>query len=97
MNMEDRIRKVLTEKVNPILASHFGGAELAGVEDNIVKVRLTGACSSCPSAQLTLEDIVKSVLQEEIPEIKDVILDTSVSEELLEMARKILSKKDKTQ
>ena len=95
--MEDRIRKALEEKINPILASHYGGAELVGVEDNIVKVRFTGACGSCPSAQLTLEDIVKSVLQEEISEIEDVILDTSVSQDLLDMARKILNKEEKIQ
>jgi len=90
--MEDKIKAVLKEKVDPILASHYGGAILVGFENNIAKIRLTGACSSCPSAQQTIEEVVKSVLTEALPEVKDVVLDTSVSEELLDFARKILKK-----
>ena len=55
-------------------------------------MRLTGACRTCPSAQYTIEDVVKEILCNEIPEIKDVILDTSVSEDLIDMAKKILNK-----
>lgn len=90
--MEDKIKAVLEEKVDPILASHYGGAILVGFENNIAKIRLTGACSSCPSAQQTIEEVVKSALTEDLPEVKDVVLDTSVSEELLDFARKILKK-----
>ncbi|PKM85587.1 MAG: NifU family protein [Firmicutes bacterium HGW-Firmicutes-11] len=90
--MKEKIERVLEEKVNPLLASHYGGAILVSFENGIAKVRLTGACSSCPSAQYTIEDVVSAVLMEEVPEVKEVILDTSVSEDLLEMARKILRK-----
>jgi len=55
-------------------------------------VRLTGACGSCPSAQYTLEDVVKTILMEELPELRDVVLDTSVSDDLIDMAKKILRK-----
>lgn len=89
--MKEQITKVLKEKVDPVLAQHYGGAILTGLsEDNVVKVKLTGACASCPSAQYTIEDIVKAIVMEEIPEVKDVILDTSVSEDLIDMAKKIL-------
>ena len=90
--MEDKIKKVLAEKVDPVLSSHFGGAELTAFEDGIVYVKLTGSCSTCPSARYTVEDVVKQTVMEEIPEVKDVVLDTSVDESLLDMARKILSK-----
>lgn len=90
--MEEKIKKILEEKVNPLLESHYGGAVLVGFENGIAKVRLTGACRTCPSAQYTTEDIVKEILMSELPEIKDVILDTSVSEDLLDMAKKILNK-----
>ncbi len=89
--MEDKIRKVLEEKVDPVLASHYGGVILVGFENNIAKVRLTGACSGCPSAQNTIEDVVKEILTAELPEIEDVILDTSVSQDLIDMAKKILN------
>lgn len=90
--MEQKMKTVLEEKVNPILAAHYGGAVLVGFENGIAKIRLTGACSSCPSAQYTIEDIVKTAIMEELPDVKDVILDTSVGEDLLDMARKILNK-----
>jgi Fe-S cluster biogenesis protein NfuA len=90
--MEEKIRKVLKEKVDPLLASHFGGVELTAIENNVVYVKLTGSCSTCPSAQYTIEDVVKGIVLEEFPEIEDVVLDTSVSPDLLEMARKILKK-----
>ena len=90
--MKDKITKVLKDKVDPILAAHYGGAILTKYEDGIAYVRLTGACASCPSAQQTIEDVVKSVVTGELDGVKDVILDTSVSEDLLDMARKILNK-----
>ena len=90
--MEEKIKAILEEKVNPLLAAHYGAAILVGFENGIAKIRLTGACSSCPSAQYTIEDVVKGALMESLPEVEDVVLDTSVSEDLLEMARKILNK-----
>ena len=90
--MKEKIQSVLEEKVNPLLASHFGGANLISFANNIAKIRLTGACSSCPSAQFTIEDVVKTIIMEELPEVEDVVLDTSVSEDLLKMAHKILNK-----
>lgn len=90
--VEDRIRTVLKEKVDPLLASHYGGILLVGYENGVAKVRLTGGCAGCPSAQYTVEDVVKTTLMDEIPEVEDVVLDTSVSEDLLDMARKILRK-----
>lgn len=90
--MEEQIREVLKEKVDPVLSAHYGGAVLTEYENNIAKVRLTGACASCPSAQYTIEDVVKSILMENCDEVEDVILDTSVSDDLIEMARKILNK-----
>ena len=90
--MKDKITKVLKDKVDPILAAHYGGAVLTKYENGIAYVRLTGACASCPSAQQTIEDVVKSVVTGELDDVKDVILDTSVSEDLLDMARKILNK-----
>lgn len=90
--MEEKIQAILTEQVNPLLASHFGGATLVEFENNIAKVRLTGACSTCPSAQYTIEDVVKTILMEALPEVQDVILDTSVSDDLWQMAKKILKK-----
>jgi Fe-S cluster biogenesis protein NfuA len=90
--MEEKIKKVLAEKVDPLLASHFGGVVLSAFENGVAYVKLTGACGTCPSAQYTIEDVVKQIVMEEIPEVEDVVLDTSVDEDLLDMARKLLHK-----
>ncbi len=90
--MHNEVTKIIKEKINPILQEHFGSAEITEINDGVVKVKFLGACSSCPAAQYTLEDTVKAILMEEFPEIKDVILDTSVSEDLIDMAKKILNK-----
>ena len=92
--MEERIRKVLKEKVDPVLAAHYCGAILTENRDGVAMVRLTGSCASCPSAQSTIEEVVKAIVTENIPEIKDVVLDDSISEDLLDMARKILNKEN---
>lgn len=90
--MKEQIQKVLEEKVNPLLAEHYGGARLVSFENGIVKVRLTGACSTCPSAQFTIEDVVREIVLANCEGVEDVVLDTSISEDLLDMARKILNK-----
>ena len=91
--MNEKIQKVLEEKVNPVLAGHFGGAELVDFENNVAKVRMTGACASCPSAQMTIENVVREIIMDSCEDVSDVVLDTSVSDELLEMAKKMMTRK----
>lgn len=90
--MEGRIKKVLEEKINPTLAEHYGEAVLTGCEDGVASVKLTGACGGCPASAETFEYVVKKTIMEECPEVTDVVLDTSVSQELLDFAKQLLSK-----
>jgi len=88
--LEEAVRKVLQERVDPVLSQHFGGSQLTKIEDGVAYVKLTGACASCPSAQETIEEIVKNYICADVEGITDVVLDNSVSDDLLDMARKIL-------
>lgn len=90
--MENQIKKVLKENVDPVLAEHYGGSVLTKLEDGVAYVRLTGACATCPAAQETIEDVVKSAILGNVDGVEDVVLDDSVSEELLDIARKIMNK-----
>ena len=92
MEINKEIQKILEEKVNPILSAHFGGANLVSFDNNIAKVRMTGACAACPSARFTVESIVKNIVMENCKGVEDVTLDTDPSDELLEAARKIMTK-----
>lgn len=55
------------DKLRPYLQRDGGDCELVGVEDGIVKVRLMGACGSCPSATMTLKMGIERTLMEELP------------------------------
>ena len=88
--MEARIQKIIDEKINPSLSKHYGNAVLTGTIDGVVYIKLNGSCASCPSAQDTMEKVVKKKIMDNIPEVKDVALDTSVSQDLLDMAKKLL-------
>ena len=67
------LKQLLEEKVSPLLARHYGGAELTALENNVAKVRMTGACGGCPSAQYTIEDVVKQILMESPSRAEGVI------------------------
>jgi Fe-S cluster biogenesis protein NfuA len=87
------IEKIIAQKVRPVLNTHNGDIELLEVTpDGYVKVKLTGACSTCPGAQQTLSEIVETAVKEECPEIKGVVPVFQVSDELIDSALKILRK-----
>lgn len=70
----DTVTKVqmLIDEIRPYLQSDGGDCELLKVEDNIVYVRLVGACVGCPSSLATLKHGVENRIREAIPEIEAV-------------------------
>jgi Fe-S cluster biogenesis protein NfuA len=88
------VEKVLEKEVRPYLQEHYGDVLLMDVNDGIVRIKLTGQCKNCPSAKFTVEDVIEAALKRNLKGIKEVVLVNEVSEELLDIARKILSKKD---
>ena len=70
--LEEKVKSVI-EQVRPFLQGDGGDIEFVELTpDNIVKVRLKGACGSCPHAKVTLKHGVESVVKEHLPEIKAV-------------------------
>jgi Fe-S cluster biogenesis protein NfuA len=74
MTIYERVEKVL-EKIRPYIQSDGGDIALVSVDEasGIVKVRLSGACGSCPSSTATLKGGVERMVRQEIPEIKEVV------------------------
>lgn len=74
MTVQERVEKVL-EKIRPYIQSDGGDISLVAVDEasGIVKVRLHGACGSCPSSTATLKGGVERMIRQEIPEIKEVV------------------------
>lgn len=70
---KERLEAVL-DKIRPAIQSDGGDVELVNIrEDNVVEVRLTGACKGCPMATLTLKAGIERIVKEEIPEVKEVV------------------------
>ncbi|MCE5254997.1 MAG: NifU family protein [Actinomycetia bacterium] len=71
--MRDRVEKAL-DLIRPALENDGGNVELVDVDEaaGIVKLKLVGACGSCPMSQLTLRMGVERVLKEQVPEIVEV-------------------------
>ena len=87
----DNIQRILEEDVRPALMAHEGDVELISYESQVVKVKLHGKCSGCPSAYLTTEELIAAKIKEKMPEVKDVVLVQEVNPELLDFARRILN------
>ncbi len=71
--MQEKVKEVIEKEIRPLLALEGGSIELVGVEDGVVKVRLTGACAACPMSQHTLVNFVEATLMERVPEVKAVL------------------------
>jgi Fe-S cluster biogenesis protein NfuA len=70
---EEKVKEVI-ESIRPALQGHGGDIELVGTDpDNTVKVRLQGACQGCPGAAMTMRMGVERILQEKVPEVKEVV------------------------
>lgn len=68
---EQNVETVLDE-LRPYLMADGGNVELVDIEGPIVKLRLQGACGSCPSSTMTLKMGIERRLREKIPEIAEV-------------------------
>ena len=64
--INDQVQEVL-DKLRPFLLRDGGDCELVDVEDGVVKLRLLGACGSCPSSTITLKAGIERALLEEVP------------------------------
>jgi Fe-S cluster biogenesis protein NfuA len=91
-----KMQELIEGKIRPALKAHDGDIEVIEItEDNFVKVRLTGACATCPSAQQTMSELVEGAIKEVYPELKGAILVHQVNDDLIHQALKIL-RKDKS-
>ncbi len=60
------------EKVRQGLKNEGGDIEVVSIKDDILYVRLKGACETCPMSTLTIKNWVEKTLLEEIPSLKGV-------------------------
>lgn len=62
------------EVIRPFLQNDGGDISLVEVTDDyVVKVKLHGACGSCPYSIMTLKNGVEQAIMRDVPEIKEVV------------------------
>lgn len=72
-HIEAKINAVL-DKVRPYIQSHGGDVRLISIDGANATLAVEGACVGCPLASLTYNKVIKTLLEEEVPEIKNFIL-----------------------
>ncbi len=72
MTDEDKIKEVL-DKLRPFLLSEGGDLTFVKYEDNIVYIKMLGACVGCGLIDFTLKDGIEAAIKEEVPSVKEVI------------------------
>lgn len=72
MTVEERIIDVINT-LRPFLINDGGNIEFVKYENQIVYIRMMGACSDCEMIDLTLKDGIEMAIKEEVPEVKEVV------------------------
>lgn len=65
------VEKVL-EKIRPALKEHQGELKLVDIKDDIVYLSFEGGCSSCPVVDISLKNLVDTVIKGNIKWVKKV-------------------------
>ena len=101
MNQEEEetllaeIQRFIADEVRPTLQAHSGDIIISSFEGGVVRFRLKGHCSGCPSAWMTAEDVIKEPMMKRFPALKDVVVDNDLDEEMIQLAKDVLSGKKK--
>ena len=72
MNKEEKVIEII-DKIRPYLINDGGDIEFIKIEDNIVYIKMIGACAGCAMLDFTLKDGIESAIMSEIEDIKGVI------------------------
>ena len=68
----NKIIEVLDTKVRPAVARDGGDIKFKSFENGVVKVKLQGSCSGCPSSLMTLKQGVQNLLRHYVKEVNSV-------------------------
>ena len=72
--IEIKIEEIINTQIKPNIQMDGGDIELVSCKNKIVKVFLKGACSGCPSSQMTLKQGIETLLKEKFPNHVDEVI-----------------------
>ena len=67
------VAEVISEKVNPVVASHGGHVDLIGIDDGNAVIAFGGGCQGCGMVDVTLKEGVEVMITDNVPEVSGVI------------------------
>lgn len=65
------VQKII-DKMRPAIQNDGGDVSLAGLKDGVVRVKLEGACATCPLSTVTLKMFIEDTLKKQVPGVKRV-------------------------
>lgn len=73
--MEQEKEKIIEiiDKLKPFLINDGGNIEFVKYEDNIVYIRMMGACANCQMLDVTLKEGIETAIMSEVKNVKGVI------------------------
>lgn len=87
------IKELLDTRIRPTVQEDGGDIIYMGFDDGVVKLKMQGSCTSCPSSVVTLKNGVQNMLQFYIPEVLAVERVFDKSDEVAELEFKKLEEK----
>ncbi|KAL3877206.1 hypothetical protein ACJMK2_034947 [Sinanodonta woodiana] len=76
------IKELLDTRIRPTVQEDGGDILYMGYENGVVKLKMQGSCTSCPSSVVTLKNGVQNMLQFYIPDVKEVQQVEDVTDEI---------------
>ncbi|GAC1663287.1 MAG: NifU family protein [Candidatus Limnocylindrales bacterium] len=71
VDVATRVQAAL-DRVRPYLGSHGGDVEILGIDGDVVRLRMEGSCSTCPSSTVTLNFAIEEAILKAAPEISRI-------------------------
>jgi Fe-S cluster biogenesis protein NfuA len=71
--IDEKILALIEEYIQPAVENDGGAIEYRGFSEGVVHVAMRGACAGCPSSSQTLKGGIERLLQQHLPEVKEVV------------------------
>lgn len=71
-NVLIQINEIIDKYIRPALQADGGDIEIVDFRNNVLSVRLQGACSCCPHARMTLENAVGNTIRQAVSQ--DIVI-----------------------
>jgi Fe-S cluster biogenesis protein NfuA len=69
MTNEEKVENIIS-KIRPYIQMHGGDVMLEKIENKVITLVVSGACSHCSLASMTYNNLIGGLLKEDVPELE---------------------------